>query len=317
MTLKHAKVSAAGAPADPAKVGGDDWNADHIVDTTGATLEAATSNPATPAADKLVFFAKKIAGAIMACFTDPDGRTHAVQPFLGQRKIAYWSPIGNTNSLTGTVFGMLSPASVGTLTSRSVATTRLFTALRRIGIVSAATAGSRALFYNNDVLQWWRGNIAGAGGFRYVARFGCSDAATVAGARSFVGLSASSAVCNGLDPSSSTNLIGIGSDAADGNLQIIHNDGTGTATKVNLGANFPDHTLSVDAYELVLYAAPNAASVTYQVTRLNTGDTASGTLSTDLPASTQLLQPIFVRGNNATALAVGLDVMSLYIETEV
>lgn len=30
-TIKHTKVSAAGAPADASKVGGTDWNADHAI----------------------------------------------------------------------------------------------------------------------------------------------------------------------------------------------------------------------------------------------------------------------------------------------
>ena len=35
--IKHAKVSASGAPADPDLVGGDDWNDDHVI--SGSRIE--------------------------------------------------------------------------------------------------------------------------------------------------------------------------------------------------------------------------------------------------------------------------------------
>lgn len=145
-------------------------------------------------------------------------------------------------------------------------------------------------------------------------RFGCSDAATVASARTFVGLVGTTSVLGNADPSSNTNIIGVGTDSGDTTLSIMSNDGTGTATKVALGANFPDHTLSTDVYDLVLFAPPNTSSVNWQITRLNTGDTASGTITADLPAGTQLLAPQFWRNSGPTALAVGIDFVGGYFE---
>jgi len=56
------------------------------------------------------------------------------------------------------------------------------------------------------------------------------------------------------------------------------------------------------------------------VTRVNTGDVATGTLSgavgTVIPAATTFLAHSAWRCNNATALAVGIDVVSLYLETD-
>ena len=45
MPIKHTKVSAAGAPANPAKVGGPDWNADH--DLSGLTTDDVATEGAT------------------------------------------------------------------------------------------------------------------------------------------------------------------------------------------------------------------------------------------------------------------------------
>ncbi len=52
------------------------------------------------------------------------------------------------------------------------------------------------------------------------------------------------------------------------------------------------------------------------MTRLNTGDVASGSLTADLPVNNQLMAPHFWRNNGTTALAVAIDVASLYIETD-
>lgn len=95
--------------------------------------------------------------------------------------------------------------------------------------------------------------------------------------------------------------------------------GSSAQTPIDLGADFPANTLSTDMYELVLFASPALSSIQYEVTRLNTGNVTTGTLSgtnVQVPSATTLLAPWGYRTNNATALAVGLDVASAYIETD-
>ena len=57
--------------------------------------------------------------------------------------------------------------------------------------------------------------------------------------RNFFGLTESFATIGSVNPSTVINTIGFGADADDTNLHIIHNDGSGVATKINLGADFP------------------------------------------------------------------------------
>lgn len=102
----------------------------------------------------------------------------------------------------------------------------------------------------------------------------------------------------------------------------IYYGGSTAQAPIDLGANFPANTRNTDVYELVLFAPSNSNNtVSYEVTRLNTGDVATGTLTgtagTALPSSSTLLsyQRLW-RTNNATALAVGYDLMSDYIETD-
>jgi len=311
MGLKHNRVAVtADDPAADVKM--SDWNADHVVDGDGVLLVADATTPSTPAAGFLNLHARLVAGYGLPAYVDESGLSSTLQPFFGRNKVGMWVTTGNFNT-AAIAFGIAGPSNQGTLTLRTVASTNLFTSTRRLGVVSSASAGNYTGL-RASAFQFLRGDAAGKGGFRFVIRWGCSDAATVSGARTFVGLSA--ATVGSIDPSTAVSMIGVGTDAADSTLVVMHNDGSGTATRIALGANFPDHTLSADAYELVLFCAPNTSTVGYQVTRLNTGDVASGTISTDLPASTTLLGPQLMRNNGATALAVGIDLVSLYIETD-
>lgn len=306
MSIGHS-TTATGSPL----LGAGDWNAAHAVDTSGVDIPGTTA-PAAPAAGKVRIFGRNIANVPMLASMDSNGLIKTAQAHFGRNKVGMWSPGGNNGNAV-TAIGIATPTSQGTGATRNVATTNLLAQTRRAGVASAATAGSYTGF-RASAFQFFRGNAAGMGGFLFMCRWGCSDAATVAGARSFVGLAAASITA--VNPSSQTNIIGVGTDDTDANLQIIYNDGSGTATKIDLGANFPDHTLSADLYELAIYCAPNSTTIGVQVTRLNTGDTFTTTLSTDLPAVNTLLGPQVMRNNGATALAVGIDLVGLYIETD-
>jgi hypothetical protein len=233
----------------------------------------------------------------------------------GRYKYGEWMPTGN-NAAVPIATGLPAPSVTGTSTARNVANTRFFTALRRHGQVSAATAPSLAE-YRQGAATFWRGNVANAGGFFLIIRFGVSDAAAVSGARMFVGLDslAASAATN-VNPTTLFDLVGIAQIDGSTNLQIICNDNAGAASAVDLGVNFPANTLSTDAYRLELDAAPNGSAITYSVLRENTGATASGTLSTNIPTATTFMGIKAWRSNNATALAVGIDLMNAWIRTK-
>lgn len=284
----------------------------------GALQLNETTDP-SPVAGALQFYTKAVSGRLLPRYVGPAGIQSYLQPFLARNKIGYWCPAGNSTTLPG-VLGYGALTTVGTVTARNVATTNLFVRMRRIGLVSAATAASLASF-RQAAAQITLGDGSGNGGFHKVMRFGCSDAATVAGARQFVGISSSTSAPTNVEPSTLTNVIGVGHGAADTNLKLYYG-GSAAQTPIDLGANFPANTLSVDVYELSLFSPPNENGIVkYEVTRLNTGHVATGTLpasnGTNLPATSTLLSYAWgYRTNNATALAVGLDIMSDYIETD-
>ena len=238
-----------------------------------------------------------------------------VQTQLSRRKIGWWNPAGNNTTIPGQN-GVSAPTFVGTATQRDVATTNYFTRIKRVGYVSTATAGSLTSA-RTTVAQYTIGDGSGIGGFYFCMVFGCSDAATVSGARQFVGLSSTTGAPTNVDPGTLTNCLGVGHSNADTNLYIYYG-GSAAQTRIDLASNFPANTLSTDMYELILFADAYGSTVGYQVTRLNTGHVASGTLSgtvgTALPATTTLLNQWCWRTNNATALAVGLDYSYYYFE---
>jgi hypothetical protein len=192
--------------------------------------------------------------------------------------------------------------------------------MRRLSYVSATTAGSLA-GARVAVAQVSLGDGNGNGGFYKIVRFGVSDPATVTGARQFCGVSATTGAATNVEPNTLLNCIGIGNGAADTDLQLFYG-GSVAQPPIDLGSSFPPNTLSTDVYELALFSPSNqSCTVYYEVTRVNTGNVVTGVITDGsgiiLPAFNTLLAYSWNwRCNNATALAVSLDFMSDYIETD-
>lgn len=263
--IKHAYV-ATGINDDTKQVSKNRWNEDHVIDTE-IDLPVIAS-PAAPPDGMLSIYAKKVGGRTMLMQMGPSGLDTAFQPNLGGNKVALWMPPGNATTVPG-VFGMAALTAVGTATARNVATTNMLTRMTRLGYVSAATAGSLASV-REAAAKYTLGAGANLGGFFYRVRFGVSDAAAVAGARMFVGLSASTAAAANVEPNALVNSIGVCQLSTSNNLQFYCAGSTAT-TAIDLGASFPANTLSTDAYELAMFAPSAGGEVNYTVTRMNTG----------------------------------------------
>jgi hypothetical protein len=275
------------------------------------------ATPAAPGTDTIGLFGRKLAGRMYPAFIGPSGLEASVQPFLARNKIGYWNPPGNATQVPG-VFGFTAPTVTGfTATARNIATTNLFTQMRRLGYVTTAIAGQVG-HWRGNARQFTIGNGAGRGGFSYIIRFGISDPATVSDARMLMGMSVIAAPSN-VEPSTLTDTIGVGHGAADTNLKLFYG-GSAAQTPIDLGAGFPITAGSVEMYELALFAPPGTTDVTYQVTRLSDRTSASGTLTgtlgVALPLPTTLLGYWGFRTNNASALVVAIDVAGAYLETD-
>jgi len=283
-------------------------------------IEGITGTPSTPASGYLSIFARTIANRQLIAQVGPSGLSSTLQPILARNKIGYWDPPGNATTVPG-VFGFTAPTAVGTATTRSVAVTNLASRMRRLGYVSSTTAGSLAGHYVGAA-QFSCGSGANDGsGFFYVVRWVPSDAATVSGERNFVGLTSATAAPTNVDPSTLTNCIGVGQQATDATQLYLFYGGSAAQTPIALGAtNFPGSTLSTTAFELAIFA-PNSTANTYyyEVTNISTGVLTTGNVSggsTVVPQNATLLAHRAWTCNNATALACGIDICSVYVETD-
>ena len=312
MGIKH-NHTATGTNDGTKQVSVDRWNEDHKIDAE-LNIPALAVDPIAPPDGFLNVYAKKLGGRTMLMQMGPSGLDTSFQPNLGGNKVALWMPPGGSTTVPG-VFGMAALTALGTATSRVVAVTSLLTRMTRLGYVSAATAGSLC-GVREAVAKYTTGAGGGLGGFFARYRFGVSDAAAVATARMFVGLSASTAAPTNVEPNTLVNSIGIAKLSTSNNLHIYCAGSSAGANLIDLGANFPANTLSADAYELTLFSSPGGGNIGYRVTRLNTGHVTEGTITTGLPTSSTLLCHQLWRTNGTTALAVGLDVCGIYIETD-
>ena len=137
----------------------------------------------------------------------------------------------------------------------------------------------------------------------------------VATSRSFVGLRNVTTVIGNVDPSTLTNLIGVGHDSGDTNLSIIHNDGSGTATKIELGADFPANGTPSPLYNVTI-ETNGSSSYFVTVTNINDG-TVSDTyeIDTDIPSNTTYLTWHVWRNNGTTGTKVSTGLSQVFMKT--
>jgi hypothetical protein len=285
-------------------------------------LRGITTEPPNADANTLNVYSKNIGGRMMLKMKGPSGFDTPLQPLVALNKIGWWNPPGN-GTATSAIVGFDTPTTQGTVTARSVATTNSFTRTRRLGFVSSTAAGAVAGHYS-PAAQFTVGDGAGLGGFYYVCRFGISDTTFTATARMFVGLTSSVAVATNVDPATLTNCIGVGCSSDTTGL-LLYYGGSAAQTPITLGAtSFPTNSAANNAvaYELMLFSPTNRNdTVNYRVLNLATGISVSGTITaatagTQLPLSTTFLAHRAWRTNNAAANAVGIDVISVYIESD-
>lgn len=274
------------------------------------------ATPTAPAADGVKVFGRSVAGRSMVSMMGPSGLDTTLQPHFGRNRIGMWSPLGNSGTITS--IGTLAPTAVGTATAANVATTNRHTRTRRITYRVTTPSTSAVAGWRCVTAQYTIGAAAaGDGGFHLITRWGPDTGVSTATNRCFVGIMAPITPTD-TEPSTRINMVGVGWDAADTNIQIMHNDGSGTATKIDLGASFPVPTVDqTSLYEIALFSRPGTTqAVDYEFTDLVSGDVATGTITTDIPSTTTLISPHGWMSVGGTSSVIGIAMASMYIETD-
>lgn len=299
------------------KVGASFLTAIKISNTTGEgthnyplILDGQSALPSAPPPGALKFYARYRAGTQWLDVQRSSGRDFPLQPHLGVNRLGWWAPsIGttiNTNGIPRTV--------VGTASTPAITMTSLSTSMRRWRVTSAATAASVS-DERSATNVCWRGNAPGLGGFTYINRLSLTT--IQADSTAFFGLLGSTAALStSLTTAGLTNCIGIGfTRPTDTNWQILHNDGAGAPTQIDLGASFPINS-TTNVLTLTIVAAPNGSDVTVRVVEEVSGTVHESTISSNIPASTRFLSVRNYMNNGATAAAVAYDCSGVYIETD-
>lgn len=291
----------------------------HQIDRANV-VTAQSSNPSTPSAGRLLFYAKTLAGRILLKWLAPTGVDYHVQPSLFGNQAAIWKP--GTGTTLGVQIGIVF-ASNGTLSTPAITATGTthYNQVRRQRWANVVTTTNQALGLSTAVAMVWRGSAAGLGGFFFHARV--AFPLFPAGTRVFVGLS--SLLTTGMVTADVTGAtgqyIGMGMIAGDTNLTIMHSDGTTLAKDALSPAQA---RLASTWFDVVIFAGPNQSSINVRVDRYDQTTGAQTTIydaavSTNIPAAATLLAPHALMSNgtaNTTATTVAIENAGTYLESD-
>ncbi len=276
----------------------------------------AIATPASPAAGGLKLFGRSVGGRLLPASVGPSGPDAALQPFIGRNRIGLFLSHGNNGGFTN--FGFATSAT-GTATGANVAATNVHSYMKRHEWLVTTAATTAVVGVRTTTQQHTLGGpAAGLGGFTLVWRWAPATGMSNASHRAFAGMRNSLATPTDVNPSTLTGICGMGYDSGDANIQFMHNDASGTASKIDLGAAFPKpNTDRTAVYEVAMFSPPGTTqTLGYEVTNLVTGAVAMGTVTTDLPATTALLAPYSYVSVGGVSSVVGMMINSLYLESD-
>lgn len=132
--------------------------------------------------------------------------------------------------------------------------------------------------------------------------------------RSFAGLKVASGDVTDVNPNTLTTVIGMGyNDATDSNFKIYHNDGSGTATEVDLGSSFPIPTTNeTDFYTLILYVPNPGTTIYYKVIDEKDGTSVTGSVNSNIPDPATFLTAYAYTSVGGTSSVTTLGLFSIY-----
>lgn len=308
--LKLEGPTIAGAGTGTGVYVGTGWDIGIDVQSGGLQL-AAQANPTTPAAGNLKIYAKAVAGRIVPKWLGPSGVDTPFQAALWGNNTALWTTSGATAGLWQGTVG----AGAGTFTAALPTTTNLYTSMIRSRYATVVTTANQQVGQRSSQRQFYRGSVAGQGGFFFFARFGTE--AWTAGDRLFVGLGTGTTAMVTGDPSSQTNILGFGVDAGDSAITFMHNTSSGTATKDAIAGQ--PALAANQGYDVYIYAKPNDSTIYYRMDDLNTGAIIIDSSTTaNLPVNTTMMAVFALTSNgaNTAATAAQIGVNRMYIETD-
>lgn len=287
------------------------------VEIEGGKLKMVSgADPSAPTGG-IISYSKLIAGRHLPKIIGPSGIDTVMQVgFHGNSIFVVGIASGTT---APTVFGGTLTTAATMSVQQTIASANPWLATARKRFATSGTAGNLSGM-RTAYTQWFRGNAAGFGGFWFRAQLGHNI--NLNGSQLFVGMCASTGALATAAGSVAAlvNMCGMGYDTTDantGNWFFYRNDGSGTATKVDLGATNAARSNVSHGYDLIMYVAPNGSDLYVRIINLHNGATVLDTsYNTDLPAVNTGLAFKAEVNNGAVASAANLEVAKVYIESD-
>jgi hypothetical protein len=254
-----------------------------------------------------------------------DSQIHATKVNIAGRNRDLIADLANSGSMilkaiaggtTFTALGTAAPTFTGTATAAALAVTNRHSRAPRVEALVTVAATTAVAGIRGAASQVTIGGASSdLGGFKASIVWGPATGVATTTNRGFAGMSAA-AVPTDVEPSTHLNNVGMGWDAADTNIQMMFNDASGTATKVDLGASFPVPTTDRTAmYKIEMYSPKGTTqSVQWRVTDMVSGAVAQGTATTKLPLNSVMLHPRCWMSVGGTSSVIGVALMSFYVD---
>lgn len=270
------------------------------------SLSGVVSEPATPPADTLLLYAKKIAGRMIGKAKGPSGVDYPLQAAFWQNNITMWSA---TAATAGVWMGTIG-AGTGTYSAGLPTATSIYTSIKRSRWANVITTLNQVLGQRSSEALFMRGAAAGQGGYFFYARGGFDIWTN--GARFFTGMHSGTGVISA-NPSALNNTAGFCIDDTDNGAISFLTRGT-AATKAATGFS----AVTGKGFDFYMFCAPNSAEIAWRIVDLNTGAEASGVATLNLPTNGTALTAGFLASNAAltpvNAVQIGLN--RIYVETD-
>jgi hypothetical protein len=274
-----------------------------------------STNPSAPAGGRALIYPKNASGYDWVTKDALGNEVNITDPLKGGR--GWIIPNAGSTSVTQIAIGSLT--ATGTATAAALSITSKQTRIRRLDYLVTAAAATAVAGWRITSPHLVRGNTPGVGGFYSRQVFGPATGVATATNRGFVGLTATTSAPTDVQPSTLVSCIGVGWDAADANMQIMHNDASGTCTKVDLTSAFIVPTIDRNGlFQLDIWCASNESKLNWSLTDLINGTTVTGDtgVSTDIPTNTTYLAERGWMSVGGTSSVIGIAFAGLYYQTE-
>ncbi len=215
---------------------------------------------------------------------------------LPRLQLGYWPTASGAGTGIGTAWTNAGSASTPALGSGSV-----WDSTARNRLSTTAATGQNAS--TRSSLKVIPGSFDALPGFRLRALFGFNS--MIAGHRCFVGLQGSATAIGNVEPQTIASSIAFISRSTDTQYQLMSRR-AGSTDFVPLGADFEVGSLTNVPLDLLIAHAPNSATYEWRVTRLDTGATQSGTVTSENSpgVNTQLAFHAWVNTASSSTAAV-------------